>query len=70
MLGSFDMPPESRPDYKTDYIPARRSWTTLDNSPLKTADSRGIWTPLDAAGQCAECSKTAGCRFDSCPTCP
>jgi hypothetical protein len=36
----------------------------------KSVDSRAIWTTLDEPGQRAACSTTAGCRFDSCPTCP
>jgi hypothetical protein len=59
-----------QPDYKTDYIPAGRSWTTLDDASPKTANSRAIWTALDESGLRAECSKIAGCRFDSCPTNP
>jgi hypothetical protein len=59
-----------RADYKTDYRVVGRSWTPLDNVSPKTANSRAIWTPLDDSGQRAECSKTAGYRFDSCPTCP
>src|SRR5262249_45255722 len=57
-------------DYKTDYRPAGRSWTALDDPMSKSGDSRAIWTWLDDPGQRAACSKTAGCRFDSCPTCP
>ena len=59
-----------RVDYKTDYIRAGRSWTTLDDALPKIGDSSAILTALDDPRQCAECSKTAGCRFDSCPTCP
>ena len=61
---------EFGPDYKTDYIPAGRSWTLLDAASPKTANSRATQTTLDDPGQCAEGSKTAGCRFDSCPTGP
>ena len=60
---------EGRADYKTDYIPAGRYWTTLDDAPPRTAISRAIWTYLDASGHRAECSTTAGHRCDSCPTC-
>ncbi len=63
-------PDAGRADYKTDYILAGRAWTTLDDASPTTANSRAIWTTLDDSGQRAECSKTAGCRFDSCPTCP
>jgi hypothetical protein len=59
-----------RVDCKTDYILVGRSWTFLDDASSKTANSRAIWTWLDDFGQRAACSKTAGCRFDSCPTCP
>jgi hypothetical protein len=31
---------------------------------------RRVWTSMDAYGQGEAHSKTAGCRFDSCPTCP
>jgi hypothetical protein len=61
---------EDRVDYKTDYISAGRSWTALDNPMSKSMDSTANWTSLDESGHCAECSKTAGCEFDSCPTCP
>jgi len=57
-------------DYRTDYIAAGRAWTPLDDVSPKTANSRAIWTTLDESGHRAACSKTAGCRFDSCPTCP
>jgi hypothetical protein len=57
-------------DYKTDYIAVGRSWTALDDASPRRANSRRCWTTLDDPGQRAECSKTAGCRFDSCPTCP
>jgi len=60
---------ECRVDYKTDYKLAGRSWTPLDDVSPTSANSRAIWTTLDDPGQRAECSKTAGCRFDSCPTC-
>jgi hypothetical protein len=59
----------SRPDYKTDYIQAGRSWTPLDDPMSKSGESRAIWTALDDSGQRAAYSKTAG-WFDSCPTCP
>ena len=64
------MLPRVGPDYKTDYIRAGRSWTSLDDASPKTANSRRCWTTLDDPGQRAECSITAGGRFDSCPTCP
>jgi len=59
-----------RADYKTDYIVVGRSWTALDDASANTGNSSRCWTTLDEAGHCAECSKTAGCRFDSWPTCP
>src|SRR6478609_5620292 len=57
-------------DYKTDYRAAGRAWTALDDSPTRTVDSRAIWMIPDNSGHCAACSTTAGCRCDSCPTCP
>ena len=59
-----------RADYKTDYILAGRSWTTLDDASPKRGYSSAIWTTLDDPGQRAECSNTAECRFDSYPICP
>jgi len=57
-------------DYKIDYIAVGCSWTSLDDASPRTVDSRPIWTSLDGSGHRAACSKTGGCRFDSCPTCP
>jgi hypothetical protein len=54
--------------YRLDVL--GRHWTTLDDASPRTAYSRASWTSLDASGQRAECSTTAGGRCDSCPTCP
>ena len=36
----------------------------------RTAIQGHSWTQWDVLEQAAAISKTAGCRFDSCPTCP
>jgi hypothetical protein len=51
-------------DYNTDYIPAERAWTPLDDVPPRIADFRPIWTTLDDPGQRAATFKTAVCRFE------
>jgi hypothetical protein len=42
---------ETGPDYKTDYILAGRSWTTLDDASPKSANFWANWTTLDESGQ-------------------
>jgi hypothetical protein len=45
-------------------------WTTMDELAEIEPRIYGRKTDMDVYGQVEALSKTAGCRFDSCPICP
>src|SRR5690242_14297900 len=58
-----------RNDTNCDTNLGAQLWTTMDGFAEMRPKFQTRKTTMDESGQRAECSTTAGCRFDSCSTC-
>src|SRR4029077_13392667 len=61
---------DTNPDTNPDTNLGTQLWTTMDGLIEIEPKIRGRKMTMDFYGQSAALSKNAGCRLDSCPTCP